>query len=54
MKIGITSEGKLLFICRITEDCGDSFISGLIASDGELWDYWRGNKEYVGAKSKYD
>ena len=54
MKIGITSEGKLLFICRITEDCGDSFVSGLIASDGELWDYWRGNKEYVGAKSEYD
>ena len=54
MKIGITSEGKLLFICRITEDCGDSFVSGLIASDGELWDYWRGNKEFVGAKTEYD
>ena len=50
MKIGITNEGKLLFICRLTEDCGDTFHSGLITSTGDEWDYWYDNKEFVGPK----
>ena len=50
MKIGITNEGKLLFICSLTDDCGESFESGLITSTGDGWDHWYDNKEFVGPK----